>query len=467
MGFSFYNTMAREIVPFAPREEGVVRIYSCGPTVYNYAHIGNFRSYMFADVLRRSLQLGGYRVEHALNITDVDDKTIQGTLQESEGGLENLRSFTDRYTQAFFDDLDSLHIGPFEHHPRATDSIPTMVDLVQRIEASGLTYTHDGSVYFSIAKKKDYGKLSKIDLASVVKGERVASDEYEKEDAKDFVLWKAEKPTEKMAWDTPIGRGRPGWHLECSAMIHQIFSGPIDIHTGGVDLIFPHHENEIAQSETAYNQPLAHYWMHCEHLLVDGQKMSKSRGNFFTLRDLQEKGNSSAAIRYLLLSVHYRQKMNFTADALEQSQTAVDRYLSTIARIHETAAVSGAELSSESITQFQKEFLEHLEADLNTPRALAVVHEAIRFANHSMDQGITEQGREMLLVLFQYFDRVLALSEYSQKDSVPSELEELARQRQQARADKNFAMADELRQKILAAGYEVRDTPMGPKLEKL
>ncbi|HRP69734.1 MAG TPA: cysteine--tRNA ligase, partial [Turneriella sp.] len=315
MVLNLYNTLNKKKESI---EGQSVKIYSCGPTVYNYAHIGNFRSYVFADVLNRTLKLAGYRVEHAMNLTDVDDKTIKGAaelVQKEPSKYVNMKAalaaYTAPYTEAFFADLQTLNIVKFDHHPRATDHIPAMLDLVERLVKAGVAYEQDGSVYYRIADKKDYGKLSKIDLEKNRTGTRYNTDEYDKDDVRDFVLWKAETPS-GVHWHSHHGDGRPGWHLECSAMIHEIFKGEIDIHTGGVDLIFPHHENEIAQSEAAYGNGFVKHWAHCEHLLVDNRKMSKSAGNFYTLRDLLTQGKRPEALRYFLLSAHYRQKINFT-----------------------------------------------------------------------------------------------------------------------------------------------------------
>jgi len=300
----FLNTMTRRVEVFHPLETGHVRMYNCGPTVYNFVHIGNLRTFLFEDVLRRTLQAFGYRVTQVMNLTDIDDKTIKGAAAEGV----SLREFTDRYIAAFFQDIDALRFQRAEHYPRATDFIPQQVELVEKLTERGHTYVQDGSTYFRIATFRDYGKLSGIDVDQVRAGARVDADEYEKEDVRDFVLWKASKPGEP-SWETVLGAGRPGWHLECSAMAMALLGESFDIHTGAVDNIFPHHENEIAQSEGATGRPFVHTWLHAEHLIVEGQKMAKSLGNFFTLRDLLERGHDPLAIRYLLISVPYRQKL--------------------------------------------------------------------------------------------------------------------------------------------------------------
>ncbi|HLE61127.1 MAG TPA: cysteine--tRNA ligase, partial [Thermoanaerobaculaceae bacterium] len=327
----FLNTLSRRLETLEPLEMGHVRIYTCGPTVYNFPHIGNYRTFLFEDVLCRTLKTFGYRVTQVMNLTDIDDKTINGAAAE---GI-SLREFTDRYVAAFFEDIDTLGVERAEHYPRATEWIPQMVELVQRLTERGHTYVQDGSTYFRIASFPGYGKLSGIDVAQVRAGARVDADEYEKEDVRDFVLWKAPKEGEPF-WDTPLGPGRPGWHLECSAMSMGLLGESFDIHAGGVDNIFPHHENEVAQSEGATGKPFVHTWLHAEHLFVEGQKMAKSLGNFYTLRDLLEKGHDPLAIRYLLISVPYRQKLNFTFDGLHAAAAGIERVGNTLRRLAHT-----------------------------------------------------------------------------------------------------------------------------------
>src|ERR1700730_1576554 len=315
-----YTTLGRRLAKLEPLVPGEVRIYACGPTVYNDVHIGNLRTFLFQDLLRRSLRYLGYRVTHVMNITDVDDKTIQGA---HRAGVD-LATYTEPFIRSFFADLDALHMERVEHYPRATEHMREIQELISRLIERGYAYLSDGSVFFSIARDEDYGRLSGFDLAQVRRGERVASDEYGKEDVRDFVLWKAVKPGEP-AWDSRWGPGRPGWHVECSAMSMKYLGETFDLHCGGVDLIFPHHENEIAQSESATGKPFVRTWLHSEHLIVDGQKMSKSLGNQFTLKDLLERGASTRALRYLFLSVHFRQKLNFTFESLEAAGGALGR----------------------------------------------------------------------------------------------------------------------------------------------
>ncbi len=473
MPFHFYNTQTRQYEEFKPLQEGLVRIYSCGPTVYDYAHIGNFRSYVFTDLLRRCLKLAGYQVEQALNLTDVDDKTIRGALaRQADAGLKELRAHTDIFTNAFFEDLQALNIETFEHYPRATEHIPAMLEIIDRLTEKGYAYEQDGSIYFSIAKDKSYGKLSHIDLSNVKSGTRYRTDEYDKEDIRDFVLWKAEPPQSKMAWDTSYGHGRPGWHIECSAMIRKIFNGPIDIHTGGVDLIFPHHENEIAQSECAYEEKFVAIWMHCEHLLVDGRKMSKSEGNFFTLRDLLKQGHHPAAIRYFLLASHYRQKLNFTFEGLEQALHSLKRIITAWLRV-KSCAIGGSDIQL-PLRRWREDFLTQLQDDLNMPRALAVVFDAVKEINSALDRQqdkLTDSDKKEVLSLFDYFDRVLGILRYSGDFAaiaeVPPHLSDLLAARNAARAAKNWVEADRLRDKITAAGYKIVDTKEGTRLEKI
>src|SRR5262252_8590717 len=328
----FFNTLGRQLTNLEPIQPGHVRMYTCGPTVYNVAHIGNLRTFVFEDVLRRHLRSSGLQVTQIMNITDIDDKTIKGAAKE---GL-SLGDFTARYTELFFRDLARLNVEKAEQYPKATDHIPEMIALIEKLKERGHTYESEGSVWFKIATFPDYGKLSQIDLSQTRRGERVADDEYEKEDVRDFALWKGAKPGEP-TWPSPWGEGRPGWHIECSAMSMKYLGQHFDIHTGAVDNIFPHHENEIAQSEGATGHPFVNLWLHAEHLIVDGEKMAKSKGNFYTLDDVLARRNDPAAIRYLFLSVPYRKKLNFTWDALTGAASAVERIRSAVSRLDDAA----------------------------------------------------------------------------------------------------------------------------------
>jgi len=457
-----------------------VSIYSCGPTVYDLAHIGNFRSYVFTDVLRRSLKLAGYKVDHAMNITDVDDKTIQKTVDKfSEPTIENLRDLTNEYIDVFHEDSSDLGLEEVEHSPRATDFIDPMVDLTRTLIEKKFAYKLEDSVYFSISKFREYGKLSGVDLSEVKHGVRYNADEYTKEDVRDFVLWKNEKEGEKIAWNTELGRGRPGWHLECSAMIHEIFKGPIDIHTGGVDLLFPHHENEIAQSVNAYGGHFVSFWLHCEHLLVDGRKMSKSEGNFYTIRDLINKGFHAKTIRYFLLSSHYRQKLNFTIEALQQTRQTIRRIWNFYnrlkkAQVTESETALDKELSTLA-ESWKADFLSYLEDDLNTARALSVMHEAIRRTNLVLDSQkdkLHKLTHEKVIEAFEYMDRVINILSNSSElekmsgDDIPENLLQLLEKRNEARKNKDYSLSDELRDEIMNLGYVILDTPEGSRLQK-
>src|SRR5580704_5288351 len=371
-----HNTLTGKIEPFVPQKAGEVRMYTCGPTVYDYAHIGNYRTFVFQDILRRFLKLRGYRMLHVMNLTDVDDRIIAN----AAAVVYSIRASTERFVQAFFEDCKTLSIETPEHWIRATDHIEDMVKLIERLQKKTFTYPSEGSIYYRIAKFPDYGKLSKIDLTGIQAGARVDNDRYEKESARDFALWKAPKPGEHF-WDTPIGRGRPGWHIECSAMAMKFLGETIDIHTGGVDLAFPHHENEIAESEAATGKPFAHYWLHAEHLLVDFEKMSKSLGNFYTLRDLLAKGNKPATLRFLLASVPYRRQLNFTQESLQQAASSVDRLRNFSARLRSGKFPAGSSSMSERAVKALQQFEHGLEDDLNTAQALAAIFDLVREAN--------------------------------------------------------------------------------------
>lgn len=457
----FFNTLTRREEEFRPLREGEVGLYTCGPTVYNYVHIGNLRTFVGEDVLRRTLKAFGYRVTQVQNLTDIDDKTIRGAAAEGV----SLREFTDRYAEAFFADVKTLGIEPAEHYPRATEFIPQMVALVKRLEERGHTYRMDGSTYFRIATFPGYGKLSGLPPDAMLAGARVDTDEYEKEDARDFVLWKAAKPGEPY-WETELGPGRPGWHLECSAMAMHFLGPNIDIHVGGVDLIFPHHENEIAQSEGATGAvPFVRTWLHAEHLLVDGQKMAKSLGNFFTLRDLLERGEDPLAIRYLLLSVPYRQKLNFTFEGLRAARAAVERINNTLRRLAATPAATGpGALEVAAVAAFEEAFDAAMADDLNTARALAAVHTLLTRVNQALDgDGITAPVRARLEAALARLHQVLGIAPGGLGlEPVEAEVERLIAERTQARARKDFARADAIRAELAARGIVVEDTPHGP-----
>ena len=455
----FYNTMSRKLERFSPIESGHVRMYTCGPTVYDFAHIGNLRSFLFEDILRRTLKFFGYDVTQVMNLTDIDDKTIR---EATAAGL-GIREYTDQFIEAFFDDLDTLHVERAEHYPRATDFIPQMVKLVQRLEKEGHAYRSDGSIYYSISTFPEYGKLSGVKPEANLAGARVDNEEYEKENARDFVLWKGTREGEP-SWESDLGPGRPGWHLECSAMSIELLGEEFDIHTGGIDNIFPHHENEIAQSEGATGRPFARFWLHAEHLIVEGEKMAKSKGNFFTLRDLITKGHDPVVIRYLLISVPYRQKLNFTMDGLHAAEQAIDRINNTLRRLEHTPAADGAgNLEQKIVDEFQREFRDSLGDDLNTARALGALHTVLRHVNSALDAGgISDEVRGSLDQALEAADSVLAI--FPEAETTAGDDEEIQRlvdERTAARTARDFARADELRDQLTELGIVVEDTPHG------
>ena len=455
----FLNTLSRKVETLEPLQPGHVRMYTCGPTVYNFPHIGNLRTFLFEDVLRRTLRAFGYRVTHVMNLTDIDDKTIRGAAAEGV----TLREFTDRYVEAFFEDLDTLGVERAEHYPRATEWVPQMVELVQRLTTRGHTYVQDGSTYYRIATFPGYGKLSGIDVNQVKAGARVDADEYEKEDVRDFVLWKAAKPGEP-SWDTALGPGRPGWHLECSAMGMALLGDSFDIHTGGVDNIFPHHENEIAQSEGATGKSFVRTWLHAEHLLVEGQKMAKSAGNFYTLRDLLGKGHDPLAIRYLLISVPYRQKLNFTFDGLHAAAAGVERMGNTLRRLAHTPPAGGdGALPVAAVDEFQEEFDAGLADDLNTARALAAVHTLLTRVNHALDGGgIAPAPRTRLEAAIARVGEVLGVvAKAPTSGASDAAVDALVAQRDAARRGRDFARADAIRNELAERGIVLEDTPHG------
>ncbi len=430
MGLRFYNTLTRQVEDFVPLNEGEVRLYTCGPTVYDFAHIGNFRTYLWEDLLRRYLRFRGFRVTQVMNLTDVDDKTIAN----ARAAGETLEAYTRRYIDAFFEDVDALGIERAEHYPRATAHIPEMVDLVRRLRERGHLYESRGSLYFKIDTFPRYGRLANIDASSCADHARIDSDEYEKDNPRDFAVWKAPKEDEPF-WETDLGPGRPGWHLECSAMSMKYLGETFDIHTGGVDNIFPHHENEIAQSEAATGKPFVRCWMHAAHLVVEGEKMSKSRGNFYTLRDLRARGFEPRTIRFLLLSVHYRKPLNFTFEALAQSRTALTR-------------------------------LDDLDADLNTAGALGRLFDLVRETNAALDAGRAgaedaAQVRETLAM----FERITGLRT-GEQEMLDEEIEALIRKRAEARGRRDFAEADRIREALGARGILLEDTPQGVRFKR-
>ncbi|HYK17480.1 MAG TPA: cysteine--tRNA ligase, partial [Bryobacteraceae bacterium] len=388
MALRFYNTLTQRVEPFTPLHDNVVRMYTCGPTVYNYVHIGNLRSFTAQDILRRWLQARGYQMDHVMNITDVEDKIIRNASAEHK----SLTEYTEKYTQGFLEDTAALRLQRPERLVKATEHITEMVQAIQDLERGGYTYESEGSIYYRISKFPEYGKLSHNDFSGIRAGARVDVDEYDKANARDFVLWKARKDGEPF-WDSAIGPGRPGWHIECSVMAMKYLGETLDIHAGGVDLVFPHHENEIAQSEAITSKPFARFWLHSEFLNIDAQKMSKSAGNFYTLRDLREMGYAPEPIRYLLASVPYRKKLNFTFDGLKAAATAIDRLRNFKLRIETDRFAEGAnEALIERTESAAKQFGDSLDDDLNTAEALAALFEYVRDANTAMDSGEFRAG---------------------------------------------------------------------------
>ena len=460
----FYNTLTRYKDDFHPLEPGQVRMYTCGPTVYNYPHIGNYRACIFEDLLRRYLKYRGYAVTQVMNLTDVDDRTIR----DSQKAGMSLHDFTAIYTRAFFEDLRTLNIEPAEVYPTATDHIPEMVALITQLQEGGYTYSMDGSIYYRIDRFPDYGKLSHLDAETLQSGAsgRVDNDEYTKDDVRDFALWKAWTPDDgDVYWETELGKGRPGWHIECSAMSMKYLGKHFDIHTGGEDNIFPHHENEIAQSEAATGEPFVNYWLHCRHLLVDNQKMAKSLGNFYTLRDLIEQGFKPKGLRYALLSIHYRQPLNFTLEGLHAAEQAVQRLLDFMQHLH-TAQGQGFDVQP-LLAETQQRFEEALDDDLNIAGALGAIFEMVRDINRAITQHqLSAAAAQQVAALMHRFDTVLGLLA-EDEITVDRQVEDLLEERQRARQARDFARADALRAQIRERGYIIDDTPQGPRLKRL
>src|SRR5215469_12744980 len=460
-----HNTLSGKIEPFVPQRPGEVRMYTCGPTVYDYAHIGNYRTFVFQDLLRRFLRLRGYRLNHAMNLTDVDDRIISNAAAAGK----SIRDYTEKFVQAFFDDCKTLSIEAPEHWIRATDHIPEMVQLIQRLRERTFTYPSEGSIYYRITKFPAYGKLSKIDLSGIQVGARVDNDRYEKESARDFALWKAPKPGEHF-WETAIGSGRPGWHIECSAMAMKYLGETLDIHTGGVDLTFPHHENEIAQSEALTGKQFVRYWLHSEHLSVDGQKMSKSLGNFYTLRDLAGMGYAPETVRYLLASAPYRKKLNFTFDGLKASATAIERLRNFKLRLETEKFPEGVHSPlAERASAAAKSFDEALDDDLNTAEALAAAFEYIREANTAMDSGEFVEGDIAgALAFLARFDCIFDVLNPSQRAASLSdaEVEALIAERVSAKRARDFRRADEIRSQLAKQAIVLEDTKEGVRWKR-
>lgn len=463
MTVRLYNTLTRAKEAFTPIEAGKVRMYTCGPTIYDFAHIGNLRAFVAQDLLKRHLRYRGYDVHHVMNLTDVEDKIIR-TCRESG---ESLTSLTNRFADAFLDDLRTLNVQLPDKTPRATEHIDAIVRFIKDLEAKGHTYTAEDSVYFRLKSFPTYGQLSHFNIDELQAGAsgRIDSDEYETEDARDFALWKAYVEEDgDVYWDTELGKGRPGWHIECSCMSMQYLGETFDIHCGGVDLIFPHHENEIAQSEARTGTKFVNYWVHNAHLLVDNKKMSKSLGNFYTLRDLLEKGFNPMAIRWVLLATHYRQPNNFTFDAVEAAEQSLRRIRDFRLRLKD---VYGDGDDIEAATEAaETAFGEALDDDLNISAGLAVVFDFIRDTNKLADENrLSEQGARNVEALLDRLDSVTGLFG-ADNDEAPQEILDKVNERQQARRSKDFARADTIRDELAAAGWVIEDTPDGPRVKR-
>jgi cysteinyl-tRNA synthetase len=464
MSLRFYNTLTQETEAFAPARDNTVRMYTCGPTVYDFAHIGNFRTFTFVDLLRKWLRASGFALDHVMNITDVDDKIIRNAVAQGK----SLDDYTAIYTQAFLDDCAALRLERPERLVRATEHIGDMVEAIGKLGAGEHTYSSEGSVYFRIASFPGYGKLSHNDFSGNIAGARVDVDSYDKADARDFALWKAAKAGEP-AWPGPLGEGRPGWHIECSVMAIKYLGETLDIHAGGVDLIFPHHENEIAQSESLTGKPFARFWIHSEFLLVEGQKMSKSLGNFYTLRDLLAKAHTPEAIRYLLLSVPYRKSLNFTLDGLKSAATSIDRLRNFKLRLETDHFAEGSHAKiAERIAQAARDFRASLDDDLNSAEALGATFELLRDANIAMDGGEfgaddAKAALEFLALVDSVFDVIRPAAAAGLGDA---EIEALIVERTAAKQSKDFARADEIRRQLLDQGIILEDTKSGVRWKR-
>ncbi|MGD2047364.1 MAG: cysteine--tRNA ligase [Gemmatimonadota bacterium] len=472
MTLNVYNTQTRSVGPFVPLEEGKVRVYGCGPTIYSHAHIGNFRTFLFFDTVHRYLEASGYEVRFVMNLTDVDDKTIAGAVSAAM----SVADFTRPFGEAFFADSETLGIRPADRYPRATEYIGTMIEFVGRLVDSGHAYrADDGAVYFSVESFEKYGRLKGIDTSSLKSGARVAQDEYEKEDARDFALWKAASESDEKAqaaWDSPWGRGRPGWHLECSVMSLTELGDTLDMHLGGEDLIFPHHENEIAQSEAATGKQFVRYWLHAKHLQVEGKKMSKSLGNFITVRQLLEEGYAPASIRHQLISAHYRGDLNFTRAGLDASRNAVQRLVDFESRLTHTEVAEEAETSplAALASEATEAFRAAMDNDLNTADALGALYTMVARVNGALDAqpSVLPSDRDAVLEALGDMDRVLGLLEVARASRAVDEdlsewVEGLIAERNEARADRDWARADSIRDELSEKGVVLEDGPSGTR----
>ena len=462
----FFNTLTRQVEEFHPIEEGHVRMYICGPTVWNFAHIGNFRTFIFGDVLRRYLKFKGYKVTHVFNLTDIDDRII------NEAAKRNISidDFTAPYIRAFWEDFDALGMERPEVTPRATHHINEMIEIISKLLENGKAYESEGSIYYRITAFPDYGKLSRISFSGNVAGasERVDTDKYDKEDARDFALWKMVGEEEEPGWAAPFGRGRPGWHIECSAMSMKYLGETFDLHAGGMDLQFPHHENEIAQSEGATGKQFARYWIHSEFLKIDDVTMSKSKGNFFTFRDLREQGYSPLALRYLLLSVPTRKQLNFTFEGLQGAESTVERLRNFRSLVTDAKTREGSNPDVVgAIAKALSDFEAAMDDDFNTAAALAAIHDLVREINVVLaNDGLTANDRDAVLDAIAKFDSVLGIFGKMETDSLDSKIEALVEERQEARRQRNFARSDEIRDLLAEQGIVLEDTKDGVRWKR-
>jgi cysteinyl-tRNA synthetase len=489
MALRLFNTLSARVEEFQPQEDLLVRMYSCGPTVYDFGHIGNFRTFVFVDILRRFLEQSGYKLKHVMNITDVDDKIIRNAAKQGV----SVGEYTKKYEQAFRQDMETLNLQTPELIVRATENIPAMAEFIAELKNKGYAYrSDDGSYYFRISKFPEYGKLSKKDFHGIEAGARVDVDEYDKDNARDFALWKAPKPGEA-SWDTPIGRGRPGWHIECSVMALKYLGDTLDMHLGGEDLIFPHHENEIAQSEALTGKPFARFWVHARFLLVEGEKMSKSLGNFYTLRDLVLKGYKSSSIRYLLTSVPYRKQLNFTWEGLKQAASSVERLRNFKLRLETEHFEPGSNPKITALARATvKRFTAGMSDDLNTAEALAAIFDMVREVNAAADAGEVKQDEiPLLLAVMQQFDQIFdvlrdddaakiaRIAEWAKNEGKKAEarietgpqlsdeeIEGLIAKREAARRARDFKTSDAIRTQLADAGVIVEDTKDGVRWKK-
>jgi cysteinyl-tRNA synthetase len=462
----FYNTLSGQVEEFRPMVEGEVRMYFCGPTVWDYGHIGNFRSNIFTDILSRYLRFKGYRVTHVMNITDVEDRIIA----LSQKNNVTIDEYTAKYIEALWEDFDALGLARPDIVPRATRHINEMVSLIERLEERGHAYRSDNSVYYRISSFPEYGKLSKINFAGNIAGasERVDTDKYEKEDARDFALWKGAESPDEPAWDTSLGRGRPGWHIECSAMSMKYLGETFDIHAGGIDLVFPHHENEIAQSEGATRKPFAKYWIHYEHLKVDGESMSKSKGNFYTFRDVIARGFAPVAVRYFLFSVPYRKQLNFTFEALRGAEKTVFGLREFRSRLKDARVEPGTNPRlHEAAERALKDFEAGMDDDLNTSVALAALHNLAREVNTAIDDhALREDDKRVILDALERINSVLNIFEDEEPVMLDAEIQSLIDERQEARRRRDFARADEIRDQLATRGITLEDTKDGVRWKR-